>query len=68
MTSPTTTPDDTHPDARLTEVAALLAEGILRSRVRAHQRLRNSEKRRKDSLDVLSETRTHGRETIPCGA
>ena len=56
------------PEDRLAEVAALLAEAILRARVRAHHRLRDSEKMRKEGLDVLSETRTHGREAIPCGA
>jgi len=64
----TTTRNDTPPGDRLTEVAALLAKAILRSRVRAHRRLRNSEKRRKENLDVVPETRTHEREAMHCGA
>ena len=68
MISPTTDSESIPSDAHLDEVAALLAEAILRARVRAHRRRRKSEQRRQESLDVISETRTHGREAIPCGA
>ena len=68
MISPSTNPDDTPSDARLDEVAALLAEAILRARVRAHRRRRESEQKRQESLDVLTETRTHEREAMRCGA
>lgn len=53
---------------RLTEVAALLAEAILRHRVRAFRRSRNSARGRENGLDVLAETRTDEGEQISEGA
>jgi len=65
--SPTSNPGGIPPEDRLAELASLLAEAILRSRVRTQRRLRNSEKRRKDGLDVQPEIRTHGRDIIRRG-
>jgi hypothetical protein len=55
-------------EARLAEVAGLLAEAILRLRARGQGRLGTREKVSRNDLDDLRETRTHGEEVTRCGA
>ncbi len=68
MTSRAGEPNIPPTEARLTEVAALLAEAILRHRAQARNRLEKPGRLGKKALDDHRESRTHGEEVTRCGA
>lgn len=68
MTSRPNSPEIPPTEARLAEVAGLLAKAILRLRARGRGTLGTREKVSRNDLDDQRNLRTHGEENIRCGA